>query len=167
MITTDPILPLTLFIFCTATIYGAVCDAKSFTIPNTVSLTLVAVFAIHAGLVWGREPILLQVGLGFLTFVITFTFWRFRQIGGGDVKFISALALWMHPQKIALFFLLLALLSLAFIMALKWVRQWNAYFQHSHVPAVVKSLIDRSDQQVIPYGVPAALSALAVMFLMR
>jgi prepilin peptidase CpaA len=161
------ILPLTLFVFCAVTIYGAICDVKGFTIPNSVPLALVADFAIYACLTWGLRPILLQVGLALLTFTICYVFWRLRHIGGGDVKFISALALWMHPQKIAVFFLLLSLLSVAFIMALKWLRQWNAYFQQSKVPVVLKNLMDKTEQQVIPYGVPAALSALAVIFLIN
>lgn len=156
---------LVFFIFCAAVIYGAICDVRNFTIPNGVSLVLLGDFALYAALAWNETPILFQLALGVLTFVICFVFWRYRQIGGGDVKFISVLALWMHPQTIGIFFLLLALASVAFIAALRWARQWNAYIQHSHVPALVKSLVDKTEQQVIPYGVPAAISALAVKFL--
>lgn len=156
---------LIFFVFCVAVIYGAVCDVTNFTIPNGVSLVLVGDFAVYAVLGWNETPILFQLALAVLTFVICFIFWRFGQIGGGDVKFISVLALWMHPQTIGIFFLLLALASLLFIAALRWARQWNTYIQHSEVPAFVKKLIDKTEQQVIPYGVPAAISALAVRFL--
>lgn len=165
--TLDPIPLLILFVFCAGVIYGAVCDARTFTIPNSVSLVLLADFAVYAILAWNDRPILLQVALALLTFIICVVFWRFRQIGGGDVKFISVLALWMHPQSIGIFFLLLALTSVVFIVALRWTRQWNAYVQHSYVPILVKSLIDKTEQQVIPYGVPAAIAALAVKFLVE
>jgi Flp pilus assembly protein protease CpaA len=126
---------------------------------------LLADFIPYAALTWKQEPILLQLALALLTFAFCLAFWRFQQIGGGDVKFISVLALWMHPESIGIFFLLLAFVSMAFIAILRWGRQWNAYFQESPMPALVKTLISKSEQQVIPYGVPAAISALAVKFL--
>ena len=40
------------FLFCLGVIYGAICDARTYTIPNRVPYGLAGLFAVYAALVW-------------------------------------------------------------------------------------------------------------------
>ena len=92
-----------LFLFCLAVIYGAICDVRTYTIPNRVSYGLVGLFAVFALLVWLNTPdlyhmgfyippILLNVAYGFAVFIFFLVFWKWGWVGGGDVKFVSAVS---------------------------------------------------------------------------
>ena len=152
-----------LFMVCLLVIYGAIADVTAYTIPNWVSYGLAALFVVFAALAWDKTPVLLHVLFGLLTFMICIVFWKLRWLGGGDVKFVGAISLWMGPQHILLFTILLALLSAVFVAILQFARQWNPYFQGSRWPKLVKQMIQKAEENAVPYGLPAAVAALAVM----
>src|ERR1700742_2496864 len=71
-------------------------DLASFTIPNFLSLALVALFAVFiicAGLSWHAAGWHLLAGL--LGLCIGFALFALRYIGGGDAKLFAAVALWL------------------------------------------------------------------------
>jgi prepilin peptidase CpaA len=156
-------LTATLFVFCLAVIHGAITDVTTYTIPNWVSYGLVALFVVFAALAWGKTPVLLHVLLGLLVFVICIVFWKLRWLGAGDVKFVGAVSLWMGPSHILVFVVLLALLSAGFVTILQFFRQWNPSLQGSTWPRIVKQLVQKAEEHAVPYGLPAAIAALAVM----
>ena len=153
-----------LFVFCLAVIHGAITDMTTYTIPNWVSYSLVPLFAVYAALRWAQTPVLLHVALGFVVFVICIVFWKLRWLGGGDVKFVGAISLWMGPHKILAFMLLLALGSAVVISFLRVARDWNPYFQGGRWPKVLKLMVQKAEENAVPYGLPAAVAALASMF---
>jgi len=70
-------------------------DATTMTIPNWISLVVIAGFFLVTPFVWQGFPILgehLLVGLAF--FVAGFAFFAFGWLGGGDAKLMAATALW-------------------------------------------------------------------------
>ena len=153
-----------LFLFCLAVIYGAISDVTTYTIPNWVPYGLVVLFAVFAAVTWAKTPILVDIGLGLLTFVICIVFWKLKWLGGGDVKFVSAVSLWMGPDQILVFLVLLALLSAGFVTILQYSLQWNAYIQeHRLVPMFAKRMVQKAGEHACPYGLPAAISALIVV----
>jgi prepilin peptidase CpaA len=156
-------LTLILFLFCLGVIYGAICDLTSFTIPNRVSYGLAALFVPYAAIGWSELPVLQHVLLGIVVFIILMVVWRLRWIGGGDVKFLAAISLWMGPSGLLPFMLLLTVLSAAFILVLRLARQRNDLVQASNWPAMLKLVVQKAEKNVIPYGFPAGLSALAVV----
>ncbi len=156
-------LTATLFVFCLAVIYGAICDVTTYTIPNRVSYGLAAFFAVFAALSWGQTPVLLHIGLAVMVFIICMVFWKLRWLGGGDVKFVAAISLWMGPGQILPFVVLLALLSAAFVMVLQFVQRWNPYFQGGRFPAFFKQMMRKAEEGACPYGLPAAIAALIVV----
>ncbi len=90
-------------------------DLRSRTIGNWLN----AGIAIAAPLFWWASELALwpgvaiQLGIATLTFAICCLFFAIRQMGGGDVKLLTALALWMPPA---------AFLDLVFIMVMVgWV----------------------------------------------
>jgi prepilin peptidase CpaA len=157
-------LTATLFMFSLAVIYGALSDVRSYTIPNRVSYGLALLFLVYAVLKWPELPLLLHLGIGLLVFVICLVFWQLRLMGGGDVKFVAAISLWMGPGRILLFMVFLALLSAAFVTLLRLARIWNPYFQGSRWPGWVKHMVQKAEENAVPYGLPAAIAALATLF---
>src|SRR5207247_9399365 len=88
-------LTATLFLFSLAVIYGALSDVRSYTIPNRVSYGLALLFLVYAALKWPELLLLVHLGIGLLVFVICLVFWQMRWMGGGDVKFVAAIPMWM------------------------------------------------------------------------
>ena len=166
-----------LFCFCLMLIYGALSDLTRFTIPNWVSYGLVLLFAAHTFVVWLNTPYFVpgllpslsfhlppwtwNVFTGLFVLVISVIFWKLRYIGGGDVKFLSATALWMGIKNGAPFMILVTVMALVLIFALKFLRLWNPRFQSSpRVPLFFKQLLERAGAREIPYGLPVAVAAL-------
>jgi prepilin peptidase CpaA len=151
------------FVFCATVIYAAICDLTTFTIPNWVSGTLALGFVPYALLRWNGIPLTFHIVLGLATFAICVVFWKLRWLGGGDVKFLGATALWMGPQHIVPFMLILALAGSAFAFFLMWIRKWNLSIQASQLPAMLKNLVAKAENHACPYGFPAAIAAIAMV----
>jgi len=81
-----------------ALVVAAVTDLRRREIDNGLN----AAIALSAPLYWvasglDLRAILLQLGLAALTLVLSGTLFVARQMGGGDVKLLTALALWLPP----------------------------------------------------------------------
>jgi prepilin peptidase CpaA len=122
------------------------CDLKSRTIPNGLNLAI-ALAAIPfwwaVGLpLWPDAAI--QIGVAALVFGLFAIAFAFGAMGGGDVKLIGALALWLPFQ---------AVIVLLFVMSLAGgVLTLALYLRHR--------LARRSGQLEIPYGVAIAFGGL-------
>ncbi len=89
---TDPLL----LIFPALMAFAAASDLLTMTIPNRLSLAVVAafaVFAVVAGLSW--DAVLWHVAAGALVLAVCFVMFALGWIGGGDAKLVSAVALWL------------------------------------------------------------------------
>lgn len=92
---------LIISIFPLAMAFAAAYDLFSMTLPNWLSLALVAGFALLAPLVGiGWETAGLSVALAIGALVVTFTMFSLGWIGGGDAKFFAATCLWVGPEHI-------------------------------------------------------------------
>lgn len=122
---------------------AAVCDLRSRSIPNELNAAI-AILAIPfwwaSGMAFWPDAVLhVAVAAGvFGLFAIAFAF---GAMGGGDVKMVSAVALWLSPEAV---FLLLVIMSIAggILTAVMMVRHRVAKAQH---------------QLEIPYGVAIAI----------
>jgi len=122
------------------------CDLKSRTIPNGLNLAI-ALAAIpfwwSVGLPFWPDAAI-QVGVAALVFGLFAIAFAMGAMGGGDVKLIGALALWL-PFK--------AVLVLLFVMSLAGgVLTLALYLRHR--------LARRGGQIEIPYGVAIAFGGL-------
>jgi prepilin peptidase CpaA len=82
--------------------YAAVSDAQRRIIPNWLTICI-AVLAIPYWIGIGLVPwpgIALQVGLAVAVFAIFATLFAFGMMGGGDVKLLAALALWLPLPRL-------------------------------------------------------------------
>jgi prepilin peptidase CpaA len=151
-----------LVIFPMLVAFGGASDLLTMTIQNRVSLLLMAGFAIVAlgtGLPlagWGVHL------LGLLpVFLVCFGFFAAGWMGGGDVKFISAIALWIgFTPELIQFTLLVTLYGAGLTLALLSMRQM----------VVVPGTLARQDwfarlhdsKSGIPYGIAIAVAGLQI-----
>jgi prepilin peptidase CpaA len=151
---------LLLVLFPVLMAYAAASDLLTMTIPNRLSLALIAGFVLLAcvgGL--GTHAVLLHLAAGGAVLAVTFAMFAFGWIGGGDAKLAAATALWLGFGSLAdyLFIATLAggVLTLG-ILALRalplpgFALGW-AWLSRMH---------DR--RSGVPYGIALAAAALAV-----
>ncbi len=121
-------------------------DLKSRTIPNglNIAVALLAVpFWWAIGLpLWPDAAI--QLGVAFLVFGLFAVAFALGGMGGGDVKLIGALALWLPFQAVILLLFIMSVAGGLLTVAL-WLRH---------------KLARRTEQLEIPYGVAIAFGGL-------
>jgi len=121
-------------------------DLKTRTIPNWLNLAIAlgaAAFWIAVGLpVW--PEVALRVAVAFVTFWVFAAAFAMGAMGGGDVKLIAALALWLPWQ---------AVLVLLFLMSIAGGVLTLGYL-------IRHKLARREEKLEIPYGVAIAFGGL-------
>lgn len=140
--------------------WAAVSDFRTYTIPNNVTLSIAILYPAHvlaspAAVDWiggaAVAAVLLAVGIAF---------YGFHLVGGGDVKLLSAAALWAGPAQIVPFLLLVtiagAFLALSAASYLRLIRPWPDGAVAPDEQTAVK--LRRS----VPYGVAIAVGGLWV-----
>ena len=136
-------------ILCLALLYAAWGDIRSRTIPNGLN----AAIAIGAGAWWwagGYAPwpdIAVQVGLCLVIFAVFAVCFAFGAMGGGDVKLIAVIALWLRPS---------AMLTMLQIMAI-------AGGVLTLVVLVDHKRRQRTGRPEVPYGVAIAGATLWIV----
>lgn len=145
---------------------AAVKDLTSFTIPNWISLGLIAAWlpaaggALAAGVPGGE--LLACLGVGAAALVVGIGMFACRWIGGGDAKLMAAAALWLGAPGIAPFLMWTTLAGGALTFTLIAARRHGAAFVGHTGPDAehwVGRLMDR--QGDVPYGVAICVGALA------
>lgn len=124
---------------------AAVCDIRRREIDHwmVIAIALLAIpFWLSEGLAFWPDMVL-QLGLAGLVFTIFAAMFAFGWMGGGDVKLLAALALWLPWQA-----LLLMLVIMSFAGGILTLGM------------VVWSKLKRGPNPEIPYGVAIAFSGL-------
>lgn len=114
---------LFLAIFPLAMIFGAVWDLATMTIPNLLTIALAAMFFVlvpFAGLEW--QTVALHAGAGALMLLVGMAMFAFGWIGGGDAKFVAAIALWIGWYDLLPYLLVASLLGGGLTLLLLWFR---------------------------------------------
>lgn len=91
----SPMDTLLLLVFPALMAYAAVSDLLTMTIPNRLSLLLVAGFfalAVLSGMPY--QTVALHLGAGLTVLLVTFSMFALGWIGGGDAKLAAATGLW-------------------------------------------------------------------------
>jgi prepilin peptidase CpaA len=132
-----------------ALLYAAFSDIRSRTISNRLNIAIAAgapLFWIASGLsLW--PDIAMQIGVAVLAFALLAGLFALKVMGGGDVKLLTALALWVEP---------LSFLQLLIIMAI-------AGGVLTVLMALVHIMRREKDKLKIPYGIAIAFGALWVL----
>jgi prepilin peptidase CpaA len=100
------------------------CDVLRLRIPNLIPAALVVLFALHALLAGGvQAPLDHLLAMG-LTLLILLPLFALNMLGGGDVKLLAAVALWLGMNKLAALLILVGIVGGVFALvwlAIRWV----------------------------------------------
>ncbi|AKQ42657.1 type IV prepilin peptidase, cpaA [Aurantiacibacter atlanticus] len=142
----DPIKYALLAALAIALLIAAFTDLKSRRIANWLNATI----ALGAPLFWFASDMALwpdvamQVGLALATFAVLSILFAIKAMGGGDVKLLTALALWIQPM---IFLKLLVMMALLGGVLTLLFGAWHIMRR-------------QRDKLAIPYGVAIALAGL-------
>lgn len=150
---------LPLVILPAVLVAAAARDVASFTIPNWMSLALIAGFILAvavAGLPLGLLGWHAAVGVAVLT--AGMVLFALNWFGGGDAKLLAATALWMGPAAVLPFLFWMALAGGALALALLAFRRWPLCAAISGVPWILRL---HSSVAGVPYGLAIAIGGVA------
>ena len=129
-----------------ALLLAAFTDLRRRQIDNWLNASI----AIAAPVFWWASGLSLwpgigwQLGLAVITFAITAVLFALRAMGGGDVKLLTALALWIRPADFAYLVVLMAILGGVLTLA---IAAWHIARRNTGKVA-------------IPYGIAIAAAGL-------
>ena len=149
---------LLIFPFCL--IYAGITDVLSFTISNKISGVLVAFFFLLApfsGLSFAEIGI--HILVGFVALLIGFVLFAAGYLGGGDVKIIAAIGLWLGFDHLGDFLVYTTLFGGALSLMVLYLRKtplpvWLA--DHRWLVNM------QTGQGAVPYGIAIGLAGLSV-----
>lgn len=148
-----------LLIFPAMMAFAAASDLFTMTISNRVSLVLVAgffVMALFTGMAW---PVIgMHVAAGFLVLSVGFVCFALGWMGGGDVKFATAIALWLGWHHLLEFAVLFSVFGGVLTILTVLVSRWT-----EPLPILrIGFLANFQRHRTVPYGIALAAAALAV-----
>lgn len=151
---------LLLLLFPAVMAFAAFSDLFTMTIPNRVSLLLIAAFvalAILTGM--PLKTFGLHLAAGLVVLAITFTMFAFGWIGGGDAKLAAATGIWCGFGVLLEYLLIASVLGGLLTLGILY---WRAY----HLPGFALKVhwIFRLHHHKtgIPYGIALAVAGLIV-----
>ena len=125
--------------------YVALTDFRTFKIRNDVLLLLLVLYALFAFVSRSWFEILSNVILAVVMFGILLWFFTQRVIGGGDVKFISVVCLWVGIHCALLFSVILLALIVVHVVAARigWAqtKPMAGRYAIPYAPSVAGALI--------------------------
>ena len=151
---------LSVLVFPLLMALAASSDMLTMRISNIlVGVLLVAFFVVAFAAGLPINDIGLSVLLGLAVLAVSFAFFAFGWIGGGDAKFVAATAMWIGPSFILPYLIYAALLGGALTLLLLAVRRWPLPATLARVPC-----IDRlhDAKAGVPYGIALAVAGLLV-----
>jgi prepilin peptidase CpaA len=149
-----------LLLFPALMAFAAASDLLTMTIPNRVSLALIAGFLVMAPLTgMGLHDMLDHAGAGALVLVVAFGMFAMGWVGGGDAKVAASVGLWFGFSHLLDYLVLASLFGGALTVLLLQLRQWPLPYPLASQPWLVR-LHDK--QTGIPYGIALAIGALLV-----
>lgn len=166
------------FAFAFLIILGALSDLSSFKIPNAVPYGLVALFALQSFLGWLNSPFMpslsfqvppywidvaISLGIAVVVLIVSIIFWQRGYIGGGDAKYLAATSLWMGPIGVIQYMVILSALALIMALILKMSLRWGFLVHAGRLPAFMKRLFAKIEDNQLPYGFPMGIAALIMI----
>jgi prepilin peptidase CpaA len=151
---------LLVFVFPALVITAALRDVVSYTIPNWISLALVAAFPV-AALAQGLPLASMgfAFGIGFAALIAGMAMFALGWIGGGDAKLFAAAALWLGYPAVVTYLAVTGVAGGALAVGLLTLRSdYVRPFVLSGPPWFLR-LAEPGEN--VPYGLAIAIGALA------
>ena len=149
-----------LLLFPALIAFAAANDLFTMTIPNRVSLALVAGFlalALMSGMAW--YDVLAHLGAGATVLVVAFGCFAMGWVGGGDAKIAAGAALWFGFGHLLDYLVYASLFGGALTLLLLQFRQWPLPYALARQSWLMKL---HAKDSGIPYGIALAIGALIV-----
>jgi prepilin peptidase CpaA len=151
---------LILTIFPGAMACAAATDFFTMTLPNRLVLALVACFFVVATLTGlGWYAVGLHVALALAALAVTFTFFWFGWIGGGDAKLFAATCLWLGPAAVFTYGIYVTLIGSGLTLVLLLWRGLPLPGMLSSQSWLVRL---HNPREGVPYGIALAAAGLLV-----
>jgi prepilin peptidase CpaA len=145
---------------------AAISDVMTYRIPNVLVLALGALFIIAGSLHFAQTAWLSHFGAALLCLAGGLVFYQFGQMGAGDVKLLTALALWAGMGgliALLLYVSLSGLVALPLILLARslvvWAQATKRWREGWAVPRVL------TKKQGVPYGVAIAFGGILMVAL--
>jgi len=136
-------------------------DLCSLRIPNWLTATLAAAFPVVALLLGGEVDWLSHVAAGAAVFAGAAALFALRLMGGGDVKLLAAVALWIGLGRLLPFLAITALIGGVLALAVVLLRLPVVHVLLCRLAPRVAALAER--KMAVPYGVPIAIAGLLMI----
>lgn len=140
-------------------------DYKGFRIPNIVSIVILAAFAVAYGVLSLTDqrsimfgPIMSHISALLLVLMITGAMFAMKQLGAGDSKFASAVALWFGLKGLVPFLFYMALAGGVIGVATLYIRKKKPFKNPAEGSWPAKA---QEGHPSIPYGIAIAVGTLA------
>lgn len=150
---------ISIYIGCIA--HAAWTDATRMKISNSVSIILVVAFLLFAAIYLPLTPAITHIGIASAIFAVTFCCYALRWMGGGDVKLLSALALWIGPTQILSYLTAVALLGGLFAACILVAQRVMPRPGHTNSSPILKSIETWTRSGRVPYALPIGGAALS------
>jgi len=151
---------LGLILFPLAMVYAGLMDLVTMKIRNALVIALGVGWLVLAPLAgFSLHELGWNVGVAALVFVVTFLFFAFGWIGGGDAKLATVTALWFSPEQALQYFIYASLLGGLLTIVILQLRSRMMPAVLYRVPWIAQL---REQRGGIPYGAAMAPAALIV-----
>ncbi|WP_448188250.1 A24 family peptidase [Azospirillum sp. sgz301742] len=136
-------------------------DAVAYRIPNWTVGVLVAGFPLAGLLLPGGLPWLEHLGAAALVFAVGAGLFAFRFAGGGDIKLLTAVALWVGWRHLFDLMVLMAVLGGVVVVFLLVARRFLPQLLSMH-PSAETLVLPRvfREGEAVPYGIAIGVAAL-------
>src|SRR5437764_4315964 len=136
-------------------------DFRRFIIPNPLTIGLCVLWPLYFAAAPSLAAALAAVGCALAVFLVGAFLFARGYVGGGDVKLLSAAALWAGPAGIANLLLLTGIFGGA--LALLLLLPAGARIVASIRAALGQAGTEGGTSRYVPYGVPIAIAAVIVV----
>ena len=149
---------LVLMVFPFMMCIGAVMDFLTMTIPNKISLIIIAAFAVAAASVGlPLEALAMHLGTGVMMLLVGMALFAVGGFGGGDAKLLAAASLWIGFDQLVPFLALTGIFGGVLAVAILFYR--TAPIPLSDSPWAIML---HEKKTGIPYGIAITAGALTV-----
>ena len=148
-----------LLAFAAILVWAAIGDMRRLIIPNWISLAIAGLYVLHVATSPTPVSALGGVAVGAATLAAGFGLFACNLIGGGDVKLMSAIALWAGPMRIFDFLFVTAIMGgLVAVGVLA-----SLHLRRRHL-APVGGASGGAASTEIPYGVAISIGGMFVAY---
>ena len=140
---------------------AALTDLQEYRIPNTVNLAIVALFPVFALLPGSGVDIVGSLILAAVVLAVGTGLFALGVMGGGDVKLITAVSLWIGPAAFLDFLVVMAVCGgiVGLVQSSQWRLGVAQFLADRGETGFARTLIGRD----IPYAVAIVAATVAVM----